>query len=203
MRHVLHVEEQQSSLCRFLKHLYHAMRDRANPEPFMTPEELSSYMNWPRDRPCSVGEENDNAEAQSTAGNVRKPAKEGRAEAIAEDVTNVEETDAEVGAETAVEVVEKTAKTTVRVAIKKKDQPGPSRRTLRPRRAKMNQSGSGSKSLATQYVISSDSSSKETKKKDEERNEFEDEEEYEEEAERLGRSESDAEEEYDTPSGEF
>jgi len=215
-RHVLHVKNQQSSLCRFLMHLYHAMRDRANPEPFMTPKELSSYMNWPWDRPSSVGEENDNAEAQSTVGNVRKPAEEGIAKANAEDVVNAEETDTEAGAETAVEVVAKTvvevvkkiAKTTVGVVTKKKDQPGPSRRTLRPKRAKTNESGSGSKPLATQYVISLDISSEETEKEetekeDEGRNESKDEEESKEETERLRESESGAEEEYDTPSWKF
>jgi len=225
MRHVLHLEEYQSSLCRFFMHLYNAMRDRANPDPFMTPEELSSYMNWLGDRPRSVGEENDNVEAQSIVGNMKKPEEEGVAKATVDEVANAEETDVEtraeavveVVAETAVEVVKKTAKTTEGVEARKKDQPGPSRRTLRLRRAK-----TGSKPAVTQYVISSDSSSeqeeeldKENSEKEEETdneeiekeddggNESDDEEESNEDTERLEGIGSEAEEEFDTTSGEF
>jgi len=86
-------------------HLYNAMRDRANPDPFMTPEELSSYMNWPGDRPSLVGEENDNVEAQRTTWNMRKPKEEGVAKVTAEEVANAEETDAETRAEAVVEVM--------------------------------------------------------------------------------------------------
>jgi len=51
MRHILHLEDQYSALCRFIMQLYHAMRDKA----YMDDEELSSYLNWPGDRPSSVG----------------------------------------------------------------------------------------------------------------------------------------------------
>jgi len=44
--------------------MYHAMRDNA----YMDDEELSSYLNWPGDRPSSVGGEEDCHEAQNTAG---------------------------------------------------------------------------------------------------------------------------------------
>jgi len=64
MRHILHLEEQQSTLCRFMLQMYHVMRDNA----YMDDEELSSYLNWSGDRPSSVGGEEDCHEAQSTAG---------------------------------------------------------------------------------------------------------------------------------------
>jgi len=73
MRHLLHVEDQQSSICRFLMHLYHGLCDKENPEPFMNPNELSSYMNWPGDKLSSVGgAKTENAEVQSTSGNARR-----------------------------------------------------------------------------------------------------------------------------------
>jgi len=89
MRHLMHVEEQQSSLCRFMMHLYRGLHDRINPESFMNPDELSSYINWPGDRPSSVGEETDNAEVQSTTGNVRKPTAKEKAEAATTEAANV------------------------------------------------------------------------------------------------------------------
>ena len=51
MRHVLNMEDQQSVICRFMMQIYHAMRDKT----FMNDEELSFYLNWPGDRPSSVG----------------------------------------------------------------------------------------------------------------------------------------------------
>jgi len=46
--------------------MYHAMRDKT----FMNDEELSSYLNWPGDRPSLVGGvENEGDEVQSDAGN--------------------------------------------------------------------------------------------------------------------------------------
>jgi len=66
IRHLLHLEDQESSICRFLMQIYHGMRN----ESYMNLEELSSYMNWPEDMPSSVGGgENANAEVQSTIGN--------------------------------------------------------------------------------------------------------------------------------------
>jgi len=45
--------------------MYHAMRDKT----FMNDEELSSYLNWPWDRPSSVGgAENEEDEVHSNAG---------------------------------------------------------------------------------------------------------------------------------------
>jgi len=41
MRHIFHLEDQQSAICRFMMQIYHAMRDQT----FMDEEELSSYMN--------------------------------------------------------------------------------------------------------------------------------------------------------------
>ena len=51
MRHVLYMEDQQSVICRFMMQIYHVMRDKT----FMNDEELSFYLNWPGDRPSSVG----------------------------------------------------------------------------------------------------------------------------------------------------
>jgi len=66
MRHIFHLEDQQSAMCRFMMQIYHAMRDQT----FMDEEELSSYMNWPGDRPSLVGgAENENVEIHSIAGN--------------------------------------------------------------------------------------------------------------------------------------
>jgi len=63
----------------------------------MDVKELFSYLNWPGDRPSSVGEENDYHEAQSTAGDGRKPAEkkkdeEKKVEATVEVAKEVEAT---------------------------------------------------------------------------------------------------------------
>jgi len=55
MRRLFHLEDQQSAMCRGLMHLYYGLQNKKNPEPFMNPEEFSSFMNWPRDRPSSIG----------------------------------------------------------------------------------------------------------------------------------------------------
>ena len=47
MKHILHLEDQQSVICRFMMQIYQGMRDKT----YMNEEELSSYMNWPGDRP--------------------------------------------------------------------------------------------------------------------------------------------------------
>jgi len=65
MRHVLCVEDQQSVICRFMMQMYQAMRDKT----YMNEEELSSYLNWPGDRPSSVGADNENVEVHRTARN--------------------------------------------------------------------------------------------------------------------------------------
>jgi len=66
VRYVLHMEDQQSAICRFMMQIYHSMRDKT----FMNDEELSSYLNWPGDRPSSVGgAEPRGDEVQSDAGN--------------------------------------------------------------------------------------------------------------------------------------
>jgi len=66
MRHVLHMEDQQSVICIFMMQMYHATRDKT----LMNDEELSSYLNWPGDRPSSVGgAKNEGDEVQSDAGN--------------------------------------------------------------------------------------------------------------------------------------
>jgi len=63
MRLILHFEDQQSAMCRFMMQIYHEMWDKES----MDAEELSSYMNWPGDRPNSMGGvENANAEVHST-----------------------------------------------------------------------------------------------------------------------------------------
>jgi len=80
MRHILHLEEQQSTLCKFMLQMYHAMRDNA----YMDYKELSSYLNWPGDRPSSVGGEDDCHEAQSTAGVEKNEEAGQKAEATAE-----------------------------------------------------------------------------------------------------------------------
>ena len=70
MRHILHLEDQQSAMCRFFMQIYHGMRD----QEYMNLEEQSSYMNCPGDRPSSVrGAKNANAEVHSTTGNVARP----------------------------------------------------------------------------------------------------------------------------------
>jgi len=70
MRHVLHIEDQQSAICRFMMQIYHSMCDKT----FMNDEELSSYLNWPGDRPSSVGgAELGGDEVQSDAGNKGAP----------------------------------------------------------------------------------------------------------------------------------
>ena len=70
MRHVLHMKDQQSVICKFMMQIYHAMRDKT----FMNDEELSSYLNWPGDRPSSVGgAEPGGDEVQSDAGNKEAP----------------------------------------------------------------------------------------------------------------------------------
>ena len=66
MRHVLHMEDQQSAICRFIMQMYHAMRDKT----FMNDEEVSSYLNWPGDRPNSMGgAENEEDEVHNNTGN--------------------------------------------------------------------------------------------------------------------------------------
>jgi len=176
--------------------------------------------------------ENDNAK-QSTAGVGRKSTEEKKAEAtievaeeaeataeVAEDkdenvAANVEETIAEMVAEKVVETVEENVNNvnvnaeevgenvTAGVPIKKKDHPGPPRRSFRIRKTVIKK-GAKHKGSAIPYVISSDSSSssKETEE-DDEGNESDDEGESDEDTERLERIGSEAEEEYDTPSGEF
>jgi len=70
MRHVFHMEDQQSVICRFMMQMYHAMLDKT----FMNDEELSSYLKRPGDRPSSVGgAENEGDEVQSDAGNKEAP----------------------------------------------------------------------------------------------------------------------------------
>jgi len=70
VRHVFHMEDQQSVICRFMMQMYHAMRDKT----FMNDEELSSYLNWPGDRPSLVeGAENEGDEVQSDTGNKEAP----------------------------------------------------------------------------------------------------------------------------------
>jgi len=51
MRHIFYVEDQQSAICRFIMQMYQAMRDNT----YMNKEELSSYLNWPGDKPSSMG----------------------------------------------------------------------------------------------------------------------------------------------------
>jgi len=158
MRHILHLEEEQSTLCRFMLQMYHAMRDNA----YMDDEELSSYLNWPGDRPSSVEREDDCHEAQSTAGVEKNEEAEKKMEATAEVaeeaeataevakdkienvVANVEETITGIGAEEVAKEVAETAEENANantkesgenviaeVFAKKKDHPGPLRRSFR------------------------------------------------------------------------
>ena len=59
----------------------------------MDVDELSSFLNWPGDRPSSVGEEEDHHEAQSTARDQEKKEEEKKDEAqsIARDQEKKEE----------------------------------------------------------------------------------------------------------------
>jgi len=90
MRHIQHIEDQNSALCRFMMQMYHANREKN----YMDADELSSFLNWPGDRPSSVGEEEDHHEAQSTAGDQEKKEEEKMDEAggkVAEEVAeNIE-----------------------------------------------------------------------------------------------------------------
>jgi len=117
---------------------------------------------------------------------------------------NVEETIAEMVAEKVAETVEENVhnanvnveeigeNVTVGVPVKKKDHPGPPRRSFRIKTTVIKK-GAKHKGSVVLYVISSDSSSssEETEEEDEE------------ESAEQGRDRSEAEEEYDTPSGEF
>ena len=199
IRHILHLEEQHSTLCRFMLQMYHAMRNNA----YMDDEELSSYLNWPGDRPSSVRGEDDCHEAQSTTGVEKNEKAEKKAEATAEvaeeaettvevakDKTeyvaaNVEETIAGMVAEgVAKEVAEEVAETAeenanvnteesgenviAKVPVKKRDHPGPLRRSFQIKTTIIKK-GAKNKGSAVPYVISSDrsSSSEETEEDDE------------------------------------
>ena len=198
MRHILHLEEQQSALCRFMLQMYHAMRDNV----YMDDEELSSYLNWPWDRPSSVGGEEDCHEAQSTTGVEKNEEAEKKAEATAEvaeeaeaivevakDKTenfaaNVEETIAEMVVERVAEEVAETAEengnvnteesgenVTAEVPAKKKDHSGPLRRSFRIKTVVIKK-GAKHKGPPVPCVISSDgsSSSEKTEEEDDEGN---------------------------------
>jgi len=89
MRHIQHIEDQNSALCRFMMQMYHANRENT----YMDVDELSSFLNWPGDRPSSVGEEEDHHEAQSTVRDQEKKEEEKKDEAqsIARDQEKKEE----------------------------------------------------------------------------------------------------------------
>jgi len=68
MKHLLHIEDQQSSLCRGLLHIYQGCKTKTTQNLSWCRMNFHLSSNWPGDRPSSMGggEKDKKVEEQST-----------------------------------------------------------------------------------------------------------------------------------------